>query len=75
MHNLIEGALQGALGGSAVVAEDVVDQRAAELSQAVDRLDKTPDVMVGEFQVAGVDLHLPAQDRLHFAGHVVPRGD
>ena len=73
--HLVERAVDGALGGGAVVADDVVDDRVVEDPEVLEGVDQPPDVVVGVLEEAGVDLHLAGQDRLELVGHVVPRGD
>ncbi len=75
IDHLVECAVQRALRGRAVVADDVVDQGVAQQAQLLDRVDEPTDVVVGVFQEARVDLHLTAQDRLQVIGHVVPGRD
>ena len=72
---LVEGAVDGALGGGSVVADDDVDQRVVEDAQLVEGVDQPADVVVGVLEEAGVDLHLPGQHRLEVVGHVVPGRD
>ena len=74
-HQLVERALDGALGARPVVADDVVDERVVEDAQVLQRVEQATGVEVGVLQEAGVDLHLTGQDRLEVVGHVVPRGD
>ena len=72
---LVEGAVHGALGRGAVVADDVVDDRVVENLQVGEGVDQTADMVVGVLEEPGVDLHLPGQHRLELLGHVVPGGD
>ena len=73
--HLVEGAVHGALGRGAVVADDVVDDRVVEDAEVVDGVDQPADVVVGVLEEPGVDLHLAGQHRLELVGHVVPGGD
>ena len=73
--HLVEGAVHGALGRRAVVADDVVDDRVVEDLEGLQGVDDPADVVVGVLEEAGVHLHLPLEDRLELVGHVVPRGD
>jgi hypothetical protein len=57
---LVERALERALGGGAVVADDVVDERVVERADLLQRVDQQADVVVGVLQEPGVVLHLPA---------------
>ena len=43
--------------------------------EVLERVDQQPDVVVGVLEVAGVDLHLAGEHRLHLVGDVVPRRD
>ena len=56
--------LRRALGGGAVVADDVVDERVVEDAELVEGVDEPADVVVGVLQEAGVDLHLAGEHRL-----------
>ena len=75
VDQLVEAAVQAALGARAVVADDVVDERVAEDAEVVERVDQPPDVVVGVLQEAGVDLHLAREHRLEVVRDVVPGGD
>ena len=55
---LVEQAVQRALGARAVVAADVDHERVVELADVLDRLDHTADLMVGVRQIRRVDLGL-----------------
>ncbi len=72
---LVEAAVEGALGARAVVADDVVDDRVVEDAEVVDGVDETADVVVGVLEEAGVDLHLAGEHRLQLGRHVVPGRD
>jgi hypothetical protein len=74
-RHLIEAARHRALGGCAVVADDVVIERVVEVTQVVQGVDQDVDVVVGVLQEAGVDLHLPLERRLELVRHVVPVRD
>ncbi len=73
--HLVEGALQGALGRCAVVADDVVDQRVIEDIQLLEGVEHPPDLVVGVFHEAGVDLHFALEHRLEPGVHVIPGRD
>src|SRR5213079_3209144 len=55
--------------------DDVVDERVVQNLQPGQGVDQAPDVVVSEFQVAGVVLHLAGQHRLERFVHVVPGRD
>ncbi len=74
-EHLVERSVDRALGGGAVVADDVVDERVLEDAEVVERVDQPPDVVVGVLEEAGVDLHLAREHRLELVGHVLPGGD
>ena len=74
-RHLVEGAVQGAFGRGAVVADDVVDQGVLEHAQVVEGVDEAPNLVVGLLEEAGVELHLAGQHRLQLGGHVVPGRD
>jgi hypothetical protein len=63
------------LGGGAVVADDVVDERVVEDPEVCQRVDDAADVVVGVLQERGVDLHLSRQHRLEVLGLLVPAWD
>jgi hypothetical protein len=72
---LVEAAVGRALAGGAVVAHHHVHEGVVEDLEVGESVDEAADVMVGVLHEAGVDLHLPGEDRLEVFGHVVPRGD
>ena len=72
---LVEGAVQRAFGGGAVVADDVVDDRVVEDLEVLEGVDHPADVVVGVLQEPGEHLHLAGQHRLELVGHVVPGRD
>ena len=74
-EHLVEGSVDRALGGGAVVADDVVDERVLEDAEVLERVDQPADVVVGVLEEAGVDLHLAREHRLELVGHVVPGWD
>jgi hypothetical protein len=74
-EHLVEGPVDRALGGGAVVPDDVVDERVLEDAEILQRVDQPPDVVVGVLEESGVDLHLAREDRLQLVGHVVPGRD
>ena len=63
VDQLVEAAVQVALGRGAVVADDHVDQRVVEDLELGQRVDQPPDVVVGVLEEPGVDLHLAGQHR------------
>ncbi len=73
--HLVERPVERALGGGAVVADDVVDDRVVEDLEVLEGVDQPADVVIGVLQEPGVHLHLPGQHRLQLVGHVVPRRD
>ena len=75
VDQLVEAAVEIALGGRAVVADDDVDQRVVEDLQVGERVDEPADVVVGVLEEPGVHLHLPGQHRLQLLRHLVPRRD
>ena len=75
VNDLVERAVDCALGARAVVADDVVDERVVEDVQVLEGVDQPADVVVGVLQEPGVDLHLAGQHRLELVGHVVPGRD
>jgi hypothetical protein len=70
--HLVEGALQGALGRRAVVADDVVDERVVEDADLFECADEAADVVVHVLEEAGVVFHLARQDRPHLLRRVLP---
>src|SRR5262249_33927565 len=58
-RHFVEQPLEAAFGAGAVVAGDVDDQRAIELTKLFDRFHHAADVVIGLFQVPGVDFHHP----------------
>ena len=73
--HLVERAVQGAFGGGAVVADDVVDDRVVEDLEILESVEHPADVMVGVLEEPGVHLHLAGEHRLELLGHVVPGRD
>jgi hypothetical protein len=73
--HFVIGPVEGAFGGGAVVADDVVDEGVVEDLEFLEHFDDPADVMIGVFEEAGVDLHLPAEDGFEGFGHVGPGGD
>jgi hypothetical protein len=74
-RHLIEAAVQRALGGCAVVTEDVVDQRVVKDFEVLQRVEQAADMVVGMLEEPGTALHLAAENGLERLRHVVPRGD
>ena len=70
--HLVEAPVDVALGGRAVVADDVVDQRVFEDVQLLQEVKDAAHMVVGVLQEPGIDLHLAAQHRLERLRHVVP---
>jgi hypothetical protein len=64
-HQLVVGALQRALAGCTVVADDEIDQRIVDDLEILQRVDEEADVMVGVLHEAREDLHLTHENRLH----------
>ena len=52
-----------ALGGGAVVPDDVVDERVLEDAEVVERVDQPPDVVVGVLEEAAADAVAQAEKR------------
>ena len=74
-HELVEAPGRRALGRGAVVADDVVDERAFEDAELAQRVDQPAHVVVGVLEEARVDLHLAREHRLQVVGHLVPCRD
>jgi hypothetical protein len=74
-EQLVEGAVQGAFGRGAVVADDQIDQGVVQDLQLSQGIDEPADMMVGMLKEPGVHLHLPGQHRLQLLRHVIPRRD
>jgi hypothetical protein len=74
-QQLGDRAGEGPLGGSAVVADDVVDQRVVQDAQVGEGVDEPADMVVGVLQEPGVDLHLPGQRRLEVVALGIPGRD
>ena len=68
--HFVETAVQRAFCGSAVVAEDVVDQRVVENLQVFQLIDQPTDVMIRVREERGVNLHLARENRLQILRHV-----
>ena len=71
-HHLVIGALKRALGRSAVVTDDHIDQRVIQDLEVLDRVDQPPDVMVGVLEEACVDLHLAGEYWFHLGRDGLP---
>jgi hypothetical protein len=74
-ENFVECSVDRALGGGAVVTDDVEHERVLEDAEVLQRVDQPPDVVISVLEKAGVDLHLPSEHRLELVGHVVPGWD
>ena len=74
-RHLIEAAVDRALGGGAVVADDVIDQRVVEHAEIGKRIHEAPDMVIDLLQEAGIDLHLARENGLQVRRHFVPRGN
>ena len=72
---LVGGAVHGALGAGAVVADDHVDQRVVEDAELLQRVEQPADVVVGVGEEPGVHLHLAGECRLERVAHLVPGRD
>ena len=59
--HLVVATVDRTLGGGAVIADDVVDERVVEEVQLLQHLNDAPDVVVGVFHVTRIDLHLSGQ--------------
>ncbi|CAB4713163.1 unannotated protein [freshwater metagenome] len=71
-QHLVERALDAALAGGAVVAEDVEDDGVVELAEPLDLVDEAADLLVGVLGERRVDLHQPLGDAPVVVGQVVP---
>ena len=56
--HLVVAAVERALGGGAVVADDVVDERVVGDAQPGQRVEQPADVVIGVLHEARVDFHL-----------------
>jgi hypothetical protein len=72
---LVEAAVDCALGRRTVIADDQIDQRVIEDIQIFEHVHQATDVMIGLLEEPRVDLHLAGQDRLEVGGHLIPSGD
>jgi len=61
---LVERAEQRPLGRSAVVADDVIDERVVEDVELLQPVEQPADMVVGVLQESGIDLHLAPQNGL-----------
>ena len=71
---LVERAEETAFPRSAVVRHQQ-DERVIEIAQRFERLDQTPDVIIGVGQEARKDLHHARVEALFVGGHRLPRLD
>ncbi len=71
-HHLVERALQRTFGGCAVVADDEIDERIFEDAQISQRVEHSPDMVVGLLHETRVHFHLTSQHRLHLWIDAVP---
>jgi hypothetical protein len=70
---VVPGADQRAFGRSAVVADEVVDERVVQDPQLGERIDDPADVMVGVLEERRVDLHLAREHGAQPRIHLLPR--
>ena len=61
------------LGGSAIVADDHIDQGVVENAEIFQCFEYPPYVKIRVLQEAGIDLHFASQYRLHFGIDFIPR--
>jgi hypothetical protein len=73
--DLVEAPLGRALGGGPVVADDGIDEGVVEHTELLDRVDESPDVVVGVLEEPGIHLHLAGEHGLQVVGHVDPGRD
>ena len=72
IDHLVVGAVQRALGGRTIVADDVVDQRVVEQIELFQRIDQPANVVIGILHEPGVNFHLPDEHGLERGGHLIP---
>ena len=72
-HYRHEDILYGRTPGPGPV--DVVDERVLEDAEILERVDESPDVVVGVLEEARVHLHLAREHGLEVVRDLVPRGD
>ena len=72
---LVQGAVQAALGRGAVVAGDVDDQRVLEIARLLDGLDEAAGLVIGVLERAAEDLHPAGADLLVGVAQLLPRRD
>jgi hypothetical protein len=70
--HLVEAPVDPALGRGAVVADDVENKRVVEDLQLLQQRHDAPDLVVGEFHVARINLDLAAQHGLERFRHRIP---
>ena len=70
--HLVGRAHERALGGRAVVAADVDDERVVELAHVVDRLDDPANLVIGVHEVGRVHVHLAEEHLLLVGGELLP---
>src|SRR4029450_5000337 len=75
VDQLVEAPVNVAFGARSVGADDGVDGRVVEDAEILERVDETPEVMVGVLEYARVALHLARQNRLQVVRNVVPGRD
>ena len=68
----VERAAQTALGGGAVVTEDVDEQRVVQLADLLQRVHEPADLVVGVLGETGVELHQGRGGPLLGVGQLVP---
>ena len=59
-------------GARTVVTDHVVHERVVEHTEVFEAVYQAAHVVIGVFEEARVDLHLPRQDGLQVVGDVVP---
>ena len=73
--HLVEEPLRAPLGASAMVADDVKDERVVELAGCLNRLDHPAGIVVGLLEEPGTHLHHPGVDLLLIGGEARPGED
>jgi hypothetical protein len=73
--DLVERAVRCAFGACTVVPDDQEDQGVLEHIEFLEGVEKPPDLVVGVFHEARIDLHLPGQHGLEVLRDILPRRD